>query len=105
MITKTIFMVKLLRNQPRIKVSKPSPEMQITEVAISLWEEERPKFAPEPPSECAVCGSNKFETGKRLLALLNPRFEGGFRFLMLVWVHPECFESCIETTELKPTPW
>lgn len=98
-------MLKLLKNEPKVEISKPSAEMQVADVGICLWKEEQPKFAPQPPKECAVCGCTEFEDGKRLLALLNPRFVNGFRYLMLVWVHSECFDNCIETSEPEPIPW
>jgi hypothetical protein len=98
-------MLKLLRNEPQVEISKPAADMRITDVGICLWKEEQPKFAPQPPKQCAVCGSRVFEEDKRLPALLNPRFEGGFRYLTMVFVHPECFDNCIETSEPEPIPW
>ena len=98
-------MLKLLRNEPKVEISKPAADMKIADVGICLWKEEHPKYAPQPPKECAICGSSEFEEGKRLSALINPRFEGGFSYVELVWVHPECFDNCIETSEPEPTPW
>jgi hypothetical protein len=98
-------MLRLLKNEPKIEISKPAAEMQIRDVGICLWKEEEPNYAAQPPAGCAVCGSTEFEDGSRLKAVLNPRFEGGFRYLMAVWVHPKCFDDCIETSEPEPTAW
>jgi len=99
-------MLKLLKNEPQFNVL-PSPDFQLKDVGICLWERdpEIHKYVNTPPAECPICGSNKFEPETRLSAMLNPRFEGGFCYLMWVWVHPECFDDCIETSEPEPTPW
>lgn len=99
-------MLKLLKNEPKVDVL-PNADFQLKDVGICLWKPD-PSFytyVPTPPEDCPVCGSNKFEDGKRLSALLNPRFEGGFRYVMAVWIHPECFDDCIETSEPEPRPW
>ncbi len=98
-------MLRLLRNEPKVEIAKPSPELQIVRVGISLWEPEPTMFVPERPEECAVCGINDFESEDRHSAFLNPRFNNGFQFLQCVWVHLGCFENCIETEEPDPVPW
>ncbi|CAN5300459.1 hypothetical protein BH10ACI1_BH10ACI1_24420 [soil metagenome] len=78
----------------------------LSSVGICLWEpDETHKFVNTPPSECPVCGISEFTESNRLSAMLNPKFEFGFGYLMLVWVHLECFEDCTETNEPEPTPW
>lgn len=99
-------MLKLLKNEPKVDVL-PNADFQLKDVGICLWEPD-PSFytyVPTPPEDCPVCGSNKFEDGKRLSALLNPRFEGGFRYVKVLWIPPECFDDCIETSEREPRPW
>lgn len=98
-------MLKLLRNEPKVEISKPAADIRVVDVGICLWKEERPKFAPLPPEQCVVCGSNNFQDGQGLLALLNPRFENGFKYLTMVLVHSDCFDDCIETSEPEPVPW
>lgn len=98
-------MLRLLKDEPKVEISKLSPEMNIVETGICLWKEEHPKFAPQPPDECAVCGSAKFEATNQLTAILNPRFDNGISFGMFVWVHPDCFDDCVETAEPDIIPW
>jgi hypothetical protein len=76
-------------------------------VGISLWEptaDQLQNMLPFPEI-CPVCGSGQFNNGERLSALLMPCFKSGFQFLMGVWVHQFCFQSCQETNEPDPVPW
>ena len=99
-------MYKLLKGLPKINISISKEDLPVVRVGICLWEpDETHKFVNTPPPECPVCGSDEFASGKLLSAMLNPKFEVGFSYLMRVWVHPECFEDCIETDEPEPTPW
>ena len=100
-------MLRLLKDPPKVEVSKPSAELTIIRVGISLWEpDESYKDLPIPPPECAVCGSSEFEPNERSSALLMPRFDyRDLEYVMRIWVHPKCFESCIETNEPDPVPW
>lgn len=80
--------------------------MPVERVGICLWEpDETHKYVNTPPPVCAVCGSEEFAEGERLSAMLNPKFKFGFSYLMRAWVHPACFEDCIETDEPEPIPW
>jgi hypothetical protein len=63
-------MLKFPGNEPKGEISKPAANMQIADAGIYLWKEEHPKYAPQPPKECAVCGSTKFEQGKEHSRLL-----------------------------------
>jgi len=89
-----------------VDVPDPSKgEWRLASVGICLWEPSPDITVPERPRACPVCGSRRFGPSERLSALLNPRFEGGFRYVFGVWVHPHCFETCIETSEPDPVPW
>jgi hypothetical protein len=100
-------MLRLLKDPPKVEVSKPSPELKIIRVGISLWEPDESYLElPTPPSECAVCGSGEFEADTRCSALLMPRFDyRDLEYVFQVWVHRTCFEACIETNEPDPVPW
>jgi hypothetical protein len=59
----------------------------------------------QPPLACPLCGSDQFEDHERTTALLMPRFESGFDFLMGLWVYASRFLSYEETNELDPVSW
>lgn len=103
-------MYKLLKDLPKIEIQiSKDASLPVLRVGICLWKpDESYKFLPTPPAQCPICGSSEFEKDKRLSAQLNPKFdygENGLSYVMLVWVHPECFEDCIETDETEPIPW
>jgi hypothetical protein len=101
--------LRLLREMPKLEVSKPDPSLSVVRVGISLWQPDSSyEHLPAPPPQCAVCGSTHFDDGDRLSAQLMPKLdygEKGFEYLMRVWVHGACFESCVETNEPDPVPW
>ena len=102
-------MLRLLRFQPRVEVSTINSEGRVERVGISLWEPDASfKELPKKPPQCAICGDIKFNEGERLSALLMPRIVWKTKdidYLIQVWVHPLCFEACIETSEPDPIPW
>lgn len=78
-------MYKLLKDLPKVNISTTKEDLPVERVGICLWEpDETHKFVNMPPLECAVCGSDEFAEGKRLSAMLNPKFEFGFSYLMRI---------------------
>jgi hypothetical protein len=61
------------------------------------------RAAPESET-CAVCGQETSEP-TRLSAMVNARFESGFRCGLGAWVHRSCFETCPEVGEPPPIPY
>lgn len=104
-------MIRTLISEAKIYISQANPPDQkfgkLVRVAICLWEPsaEQIQNMPPFPETCPVCGSDQFDESDRLSALLIPRFKSGFEFLMGVWVHQFCFQSCQETNEPDPVPW
>jgi hypothetical protein len=56
------------------------------------------------PDACAVCGEN-LTREDRVPASLEPVFPSGVQYLMPVWVHRLCLESCPETEQQRGVPW
>ena len=103
-------MLKLLKDLPKVEIQiSKNADLPVLRVGICLWEPDSShKYLTTPPTQCAICGVSEFEEGERLSAMLNPKFdygENGLSYLMRVWIHPECFEDCIETNEPDPIPW
>ncbi len=102
-------MLRLLRAQPKVEVSTINSAGRLERVGISLWEPDACfQELPKKPPQCPICGVSKFQEGERLSALLMPRIvwnTKGIDYLIHVWVHPLCFEACIETGEPDPIPW
>ncbi len=103
-------MYRIIKNLPKIDIAISKNEtLPILRVGIFLWSpDESYRYLPTPPAECPVCGNSEFKDREQLSALLNPTFENGengLSILILVRVHPECLEDCIETDEPEPIPW
>ncbi len=56
------------------------------------------------PDACAVCGETLTHQ-ERVPASLEPVFSSGVQYLMPVWVHRHCLESCPQTEQQRGIPW
>lgn len=77
------------------------------ELASATISEDPPQFSAKMWRQsdlCPVCGMTTVGS-QRLPGTLHPTFSNGYDFLLGVWVHRACFESCPLVDEPAPIPW